>query len=122
MATRQSPKVLNDHELARTMRRVDGFVPLEMSETAHLKRARRQTLSRAYVSLSYLGIVSVFFFLSYLSVLLGISNELSYIIPRMLAALVVIVALMWLMITERIDWKMWAIGILGLFVFCYLIA
>jgi len=122
MTAGQIPRVLNDHELARTMRRIDGFVPLERSEMAHLKRARRQVLSRVYVSISYLGIMTVIFSLTYLHILLGISGDLSYVLPRISASIGVILVLMWLVVTERIAWKTWIAGFFGLFIFCYLIA
>ena len=122
MTNGQIPRTLNDHELARTMKRIDGFVPLERSELAHLKRARRQVLSRAYVSFSYLGIVAVVFSLTYLHILLGISGDLFYVVPRMSASIGVILVLMWLAATERIGWKTWAAGFFGLFIFCYIIA
>jgi hypothetical protein len=122
MTTEQIPRVLNDHELARTMRRIDGFVPLERSELAHLKSARRQILSRAYVALSYLGIVTIIFSFTYLHILLGKSSNLFYVLPRMSAALGVVLVLLWLAATERITWRMWAAGFFGLFIMCYLIA
>lgn len=104
------------------MKRIDGFVPLERSELAHLKRARRQVLSRAYVAFSYLGIVAVIFSLTYLHILLGISSDLSYVVPRLSASIGIIIILGWLLFTERITWKTWIAGFLGLFIFCVLIA
>jgi hypothetical protein len=121
MSSGQMPKKLNDRELVITLKRIDGFVPLEQSEHAFMKRASRQLLSRAYVGLSWLGIVTVIFTFTYLGILLKRSHDLSYVAPRISASLGLILVLLWLVATERISWKIWLIGIFVLFMMSNLI-
>jgi hypothetical protein len=121
MSSGQMPRKLNDREMSLTLKRIDGFVPLEQSEQVFMKHARRQLLSRAYVGLSWLGIAAVVFTFTYLGILLKRSSDMSYVVPRLSASLGLILVLIWLAATERISWKIWLVGIFVLFVMSSLI-